>query len=76
MPVKHYAVLKGGPGDMRVVVVERGQSVFLLPEAVCKCGAVIDYEHELKETVRTFKYVRTSAHLKDLPVFSYVPGEE
>lgn len=72
---KHYAVLSGGPGDKRLVLVDSGKKEFLLPMEACACG-VIRYDAAKGEVVKTFTYLRTEQRLKGMPVFEYLPEEK
>lgn len=75
MPVRSYALLIGGPGDHRVIFVERGQKEFELPMEACNCG-VIRYDEAEKKVKGSFTYIRTQQRVKDMPVFEFMPKEK
>ncbi|TXH41852.1 MAG: hypothetical protein E6Q97_36815 [Desulfurellales bacterium] len=75
MPARSYAVLIGGPGDNRLVLVERGKKEFLLPMEACNCG-VIHYDQKQGKAIKTFTYIRTEQRVKGMPVFEFLPEEK
>lgn len=75
MPRRQYAVLSGGPGDKRLVLVDLGSKEFLLPMEACNCG-VIHYDSAKKVVVKTFTYIRTEQRLKGMPVFEFLSEEK
>lgn len=70
-----YAVLVGGPGNNRLVLVERGKKEFLLPMEACNCG-VIHYDQKLGKAIKTFTYLRTEQRVKGMPVFEFLSEEK
>lgn len=69
MPNKQtYALLRGGPGNNRVVLVVPGQRDFNLPLTSCSTG-IIHYGRLKQQS--DFLYIRSTEVFKGMPIFKF-----
>ena len=68
-----YAVLEGGPGHMRLVLVATSAQLFELPKSQCACGMMVQYNTQ--PTGDCHIYRKTDRTIIGKPVFEFAPKE-